>query len=182
MRGGYHIFMRALPEILRRRPKAWVLIVGGDEVSYGSAVPSGTTSKPHFLDELAQDLDMSRVHFLGKLPHADYLEVLQVSTAHVYLTYPFVLSWSLLEAMSAGCLIIGSRTPPVEEVVRHGENGLLVNFFDASELSAAVCEALDQRPRYAPLRENARKGIVANYDLRRVCLSQHISLAERSSL
>ena len=177
---GYHIFMRALPHILRRRPHARVLIVGGDEVSYGGPAAAGRTWKQHFLDEVAQDLDLRRVHFLGRLPYADYLKVLQVSAAHVYLTYPFVLSWSLLEAMSAACLIIGSRTPPVEEVVRHGENGLLVDFFDARELSDTVCEALDQPLSFHSLRQNARARIVADYDLQRVCLPQHLALVEKT--
>lgn len=176
---GYHIFMRSLPEILRERPKARVLIVGGDGVSYGGPPPAGTTWKQQFFDEVASDLDSSRVHFLGKLPYLDYLKVLQVSAAHVYLTYPFVLSWSLLEAMSAGCMVIGSRTPPVEEVIRHGENGLLTDFFDTGALSGTVCAALDQPGLFHPLREQARADIVAHYDLRRVCLPEHVALVEQ---
>jgi len=175
---GYHIFMRALPEILARRPAARVLIVGGNEVSYGAAPPKGQSWKAIFQREVADRLDLSRVHFLGRVPYATYLQMLQVSAVHVYLTYPFVLSWSLLEAMSAGCLIVGSRTPPVEEVVRHGENGLLVDFFDVEAWAATVAEALQHPTRYAPLRQAARETVRANYDLRRICLPRQVQLLD----
>ncbi len=116
---GFHIFMRALPQLLKRRPQAMVLIVGGDQVSYGSKPADGRTWRKAMSDEIGKHVDKSRVHFLGRLPYADYLRLLQVSTVHAYLPYPFVLSWSLLEAMSAGCMVVGSRTAPVEEVIRH---------------------------------------------------------------
>jgi len=119
---GYHIFMRALPRILAQRPKAEIVIVGGDGTSYGAAPPAGSSWKSIFLDEVSSQLDLRRVHFLGRVPYHSYIKVLQVSTGHVYLTYPFVLSWSVLEAMSAGCVVIGSDTPPVQEVI-DGNNG-----------------------------------------------------------
>ena len=122
---GYHSFIRALPEILRRRPQARAVLVGGNGVSYGAAPPQGRTYRDIFLDEVKDQLDMSRVHFVGRIPYAAYLHLLQVSAVHVYLTYPFVLSWSLLEAMAVGCVVVGSATPPVEEVIRHGKNGIL---------------------------------------------------------
>ena len=133
---GFHIFMRALPKVLRRRPTAHVLIVGGDGVSYGRspARRAGAGAKSCWPNSTGQ-LDLSRIHFLGRLPYQQYLAMLQISTVHVYLTYPFVLSWSLLEAMAAGCLVIGSRTPPVEEVVSDGDNGCLVDFFDVDGLA-----------------------------------------------
>ena len=127
---GFHIFMRALPAILKRRPKAHVLIVGGDQVSYGRLPPRGETYRSLMLKEVGKSLDMKRVHFIGWTPYDEYLKALQVSSAHVYLTYPFVLSWSMLEAMASGCMVIGSRTAPVQEVIRDGANGRLVEFFE----------------------------------------------------
>ena len=176
---GYHIFMRALPEILRRRPNAVALILGGDEVSYGAPPPGGKTWKQIFYEEVKDQLDASRVFFLGRIPYAQYLTVLQVSRCHVYLTYPFVLGWSCIEAMSAGCLVVGSRTPPVEEVIEHGRNGLLVDFFDVGGLAETVTDALARPKHYAALRKAARQTVIERYDLKSICLPQQIALIER---
>jgi glycosyltransferase involved in cell wall biosynthesis len=175
---GYHIFMRALPEVLRARPKARVLIIGGDGQSYG-AKPKGEKSwKQIFLDEVAGDLDLSRVHFLGHVAYAQFIALMQVSSVHAYLTYPFVLSWSLLEAMSCGALVVGSRTPPVEEVVRDGENGRLVDFFDVPGWSEALIAALAAPQAALPLRSAARETILSGYDLRSGCLPRLIAFTE----
>jgi glycosyltransferase involved in cell wall biosynthesis len=176
---GYHVFMRALPEIQRRLADVRVLLVGGDGVSYGASAPAGTSWKQHFLDEVAPDLDLSRVHFLGQLPYAQYLKLLQVSAAHVYLTYPFVLSWSCLEAMAAGCHVIGSRTEPVQEFIEDGVNGTLVDFFDHRGLAMAVEDALRHRPVHAALRAAARRTVVERCDLHNVCLPQWRALLSR---
>jgi glycosyltransferase involved in cell wall biosynthesis len=173
---GFHQFMRALPRLLERRPQARVLVIGGDEVSYGSRSSDGRTWRRVMLDELDGTIDASRVHFLGKLPYAGYLKVLQVSTVHVYLTYPFVLSWSMLEAMSSGCMLVASRTAPVEEVISDGDNGWLVDFFDHTALAEKVAEALAQRESLVPLRQAARQTIIDRFDLRRVCLPRQIAL------
>ncbi|WP_245239635.1 glycosyltransferase [Methylobacterium variabile] len=153
---GYHSFMRALPEILRRRPRARAVIVGGSDTSYGAKPPEGRTWREIYLDEVRSALDLSRVHFVGKVPYRDYVDLLRISAAHVYLTYPFVLSWSMLEAMALGCCIVGSATPPVEEVIRHGENGLLVDFFSAPAIAEAVVSVLADPGAAAPLRAAAR--------------------------
>jgi glycosyltransferase involved in cell wall biosynthesis len=176
---GFHVFMRAIPEIQRRRPKARIVIVGGDEVSYSPRPPAGETYRVRLLRELDGRIDLSRVNFLGRIPYAQYLDVLRRSSVHVYLTYPFVLSWSLLEAMSAGCLVIGSRTPPVEEVICDGENGLLVDFFSPGAIAAKVDQALTQGRELAHLRANARKTVVQRYDLKRHCLPAQLRLVER---
>jgi glycosyltransferase involved in cell wall biosynthesis len=164
---GFHIFMRALPEILRRRPRAHVLIVGGDDVSYGYPALPGTTYRTGMLQEVGNRLDLDRVHFLGRVPYDVYLNILQVSSAHIYLTYPFVLSWSFIEAMSCGCLVIGSATPPVMEVLEDGVNGLSVDFFSPEEIAGRVEEVFAHSDRLAGLRAQARETAIANFDLRR---------------
>ncbi|EKV26918.1 putative glycosyltransferase [Caenispirillum salinarum AK4] len=176
---GFHVFMRALPDILRRRPRAHVIFVGGDDVSYGRRPPGGRTWRQVMLAELAGRLDMTRLHFLGRIPYASYLRVLQVSQAHVYLTYPFVLSWSMLEAMSAGCAVIGSRTAPVEEVLEDGRNGLLVDFHDTAAIADRIDAILDHSDRMAELRRAARATIVSRYDLETVTLPAQRRLLAR---
>lgn len=174
---GFHTFMRALPDLLRRRPHLHVVIVGADGVSYGRPAPAGTW-RTHMLKEVGGALDMKRVHFTGPVSYPTYQKVLQVSTAHVYLTYPFVLSWSMMEAMAMGCLIIGSRTPCVEEVVIHGVNGLLVDFFSPDALADAVVEACAHRKRFDGLRHRARDTVISQYDLASVCLPRQREIIE----
>lgn len=176
---GYHSFMRALPALQRRVPEAHIVIVGGDGVSYGAAAPPGTTWKQRFLDEVKDGLDLARVHFVGQLPYARFLQLLQVSAAHVYLTYPFVLSWSCLEAMSAGCHVVGSRTAPVMDYVEDGVNGTLVDFFDPPALADAVAGVLARRGQDGALRHAARQTAVERCDLRRVCLPRWRELLSR---
>lgn len=175
---GYHTFLRALPGVLAARPAAQVLIVGGNAVSYGPAPKDGRAWKDIFLDEVKDQMDLSRVHFLGRVPYADFLSILQVSRVHAYLTYPFVLSWSMLEAMSAGCHLIASRVAPVQEVVRDGYNGQLVDFFDVPGWTRALTEGLAEPARFAPLRANARKTVRDRYDLNAVCLPKLVALVE----
>lgn len=182
---GYHIFMRALPQILAQRPNARVLIVGGDDVSYGAKSASGKSWKEIFLSEVSTQLPesaMQRIHFLGNIPYQHFIPLLQLSRVHVYLTYPFVLSWSLLEAMSAGCAIVASNTQPLREAIRQNETGRLVDFFDAAALTQEVCDLLDQPEERQRLGENARRFACEFYDLQKVCLPAQLewvqSLAE----
>lgn len=170
---GFHVFMRALPDLLRRRPNAQVIVVGEDGVSYGSKPRQGGTWKEAMLAEIGPHLsagDRARLHFTGRLGRADFTRLLQVSRVHVYLTYPFVLSWSLMEAMAAGGAIAASGTAPVREVLDHDRTALLFDFFDGDALVGAVerlCEDAALRER---LGAAARAGVVAEYDLHRVCL------------
>jgi len=175
---GFHIFMRAVKEILRRRPKARVIIIGGDDVSYGPPHPSGKTFREIMLAEVGQDLPLDRIFFAGQVSYDVYLSVLQISSAHVYLTYPFVLSWSFIEAMACGCAVIGSDTPPVLEVLKDGENGLVVDFFSPVEIADRVDEILDHPTRMQHLRDAARQTAVSKYDFKTVLLPCWLSLMD----
>jgi glycosyltransferase involved in cell wall biosynthesis len=173
---GFHVFMRALPAMLAARPNAQVLIIGRDDVSYGVKPAEGGTWREKMLKEVGEHLPLDRVHFLGGLPYADYLKVMQISSCHVYLTYPFVLSWSCLEAMSVGKVVVGSRTPPVQEVIEHGQNGLLFDFFDVQGLAKQVVDVLGKPEAHRLMGQNARDSVIARYDLRRKCLPEQLAL------
>ncbi|WP_444464515.1 glycosyltransferase [Rhodobacter capsulatus] len=174
---GYHSFMRALPEVLAARPAAQVLIIGEEGQSYGAAPPEGSW-KQKFLDEVKDRLDLGRVHFLGRVPYADFVSIMQIGRVHAYLTYPFVLSWSLMEAMSVGAMVVGSDTAPLREVISDGVNGRLVDFFDIKGWSAALTDALARPEAYQEMRERARASVVAKYDLESHCLPQLIRFVE----
>ena len=175
---GFHTFMRTLPLLQQLRPNCQVIVVGGEEVSYGAPPQGGGTWKQALLEEVGDQLDASRIHFVGRVPHGVLHNLFQVSACHVYLTYPFVLSWSLLEALSCGALVLGSATPPVQEVIDHGVNGLLCDFFDAEALAMQLAEVLENRGSYQHLRDQARRTAVERYDLEHVCLPQQLALAE----
>lgn len=171
---GYHQFMRALPLIQREHPSAKAIIIGGDGVSYG-APPERGSWKAQFLEEVIGQLDMSRVHFVGKLPYSTFIQTLQCSTVHTYLTYPFVLSWSLLEAMSTGACVVASDTAPVREVIRHGENGWLVDFFEPEALARQILQCLAKPAGQADIQRAARETVVSRYDLMTHCLPQQLA-------
>ena len=173
---GFHIFMRAAERILARHHSAHIVVVGGNEVSYGQRLPEGQSYKEMALKEVS--IDETRLHFVGRIEYDVFKRLLQTSSAHVYLTYPFVLSWSMLEAMSSGCLVIGSQTPPVEEVIRHGQNGLLVDFFDPEAIAAAVLEALAKPHLFSQIRQAARRTVIDRYDLYGVCLPRQKALIQ----
>lgn len=174
---GYHSFMRALPEVMAARPNAHVVIVGDEGQSYGPA-PKESSWKQIFLDEVKDRIDLSRVHFLGRVPYPTFTALLQVSRCHCYLTYPFVLSWSLMESMAAGAMVVASDTAPVREVIVNGENGKLVDFFNYAALSKAMIDALENPQDYEIIRKNARRAIVEGYDLETICLPQLVEFVE----
>lgn len=173
---GYHSFMRALPRLLELRPKARIVLVGGEEVGYGAAAPQGGSWRQIFLDEVRGRIDASRLHYVGQIPYSTLIDLFRISACHVYLTYPFVLSWSMFDAMSAGALVLGSRTGPVEEVLEDGKNGLLVDFFDSHALATRMAEALARPERFVPLREAARRTVLERYALSE-CLPRQLALA-----
>lgn len=179
---GYHTFMRALPEILRQNPKAVVLIVGGDGVSYGAKPPGEKTWKEIFRTEVENqiaDEDWARVHYLGNIAYPHFVTMLRISSAHVYLTYPFVLSWSLLEAMSVGCAIVASNTAPLREAIVDQQTGRLVDFFDHARLAQTVSEVLVNPSMREALGKNARAFACAHYDLQTVCLPRQLQWVEQ---
>lgn len=173
---GFHTFMRALPDIFRARPQARCVIVGRDEVSYGKKPKDGGSWREAMLREVGDHLPMDRLHFVGALPYQEYLKVLQSSRCHVYLTYPFVLGWSCVEALGAGCLVIGSDTAPVREVITHESNGLLTDFFDAEALAGNVIDVLASPRKFEAMRNAARDRVVARYDLQTKCLPAQMAL------
>lgn len=172
---GFHTFSRAIPAIQNGFPDTHIVIIGRTKgVSYGSACPNGEW-KDYFLSRIRGEYDESRVHFTEAIPHSDFVRLMQRSDVHVYLTYPFVLSWSLLEAMACECAIVGSKTGPVMELIRHEENGLLVDFFNPDELANAVIRLLKDKKTAAEFGRKARQDIKSQYELEK-CLSRHMSL------
>lgn len=162
---GFHIFMRALPAFLARCPEAEVVLIGSDTgKGYGLKLQDGETWRGRLTAELGSQLDHERVHFLGKVSHGQMIDALSISWAHVYYTYPFVLSWSLVEAMACECLILGSDTGPVRDAVIPGENGLLNDFFDVAALSDAMAQACETPEVFRPLRQAARTTALERFD------------------
>ena len=174
---GFHTFMRSLPRLLSARPNAQVLIVGREGVSYGAQPPNGKSWKTIFSEDVLPKLtpqQRERIHFLGTIDYQHFINLLQVSRVHVYLTYPFVLSWSLLEAMSVGCSIVASDTQPLHEAIKHNDTGLLVDFFDQDALADSVARLLDDEYTRVRLGEAARAFAIENYDLEKHCLPKQI--------
>jgi glycosyltransferase involved in cell wall biosynthesis len=163
--------------VQRARPDARVVIVGGDGVSYGARLASGTW-REHMLAELGQTLDTSRVHFPGKVDYDSFVRLLQRSDAHVYMTYPFVASWSLRESIACGCALVCSDTAPVQEFVSHGQTGLLTPFLDPGALADCIRETLEGGAAVRRRRAKARLWAEANLDLG-VYLKRYEDLIER---
>jgi glycosyltransferase involved in cell wall biosynthesis len=167
---GFPQFMEAAYLIQQRRPNAHIIIVGEDRVAYGKTLPDGKTYKQAMLAKFP--FDLSRLHFTGPLPYGEYVKVIQSSHAHIYLTRPFVLSWSMLEVMAVGGVVIGSDTPPVKEIIEDGKNGLLVDFFSPQQIAERVDEILEDRERAKAIAQAARETIVENYALDRLLLER----------
>lgn len=171
---GFHQFMRALPMIQKARPNARVLVIGGNEVSYGSKSKHPGGLRGQMEAEVGHLLDWDRLHFLGQVPYKSYQQIIQISTCHIYLTMPFVLSWSLLESMSMQATIVASDVAPVREVMEHGKTGLLVDFFDPEALAQQVADVLACPADFAHIGAAARRHVVEKYDFLSVCLPEHI--------
>ncbi|UWR22564.1 glycosyltransferase family 4 protein [Sulfitobacter sp. S190] len=172
---GFHVFMRALPAIQKARPNARVLIIGGNDASYGtkSTAPGGLRGEMEA--ELGSRVDWDRTHFLGQVPYDHYQKIIQISRCHLYLSMPFVMSWSLLESMAMEATIVASDVAPVREAITHGETGLLVDFFDPAAVANQVIEVLNAPEDFAHIGPNARKRVVENYDFLTKCLPEHIA-------
>lgn len=168
---GFPQFMEAVAILQERRPHCHVVVVGQDRVAYGKSLPEGQSYKQLMLEKFS--FDLSRLHFTGLLPYNQYVQVLQASSVHIYLTRPFVLSWSMLEAMATGCLLVASDTPSVTEVITDGVNGLLVDFFQPQAIADRVEEALDNPEAMIPIRQKARETILKHYDLAKL-LPEHL--------
>ena len=171
---GFHIFLRSLPAVLAARPKARVVVVGGDDRGYGKWPPTGGPWREYLLAQMEGQIDLSRVHFTGRVPYDVFVKLMQISRVHTYMTYPFVLSWSMIEAMACGAYIVGSATPPVMEVIKDGVNGRLNGFFDIKGWSDAFIDGLANPEKAAPLRHAARATAVQTYDLRTICLPKQV--------
>ncbi len=176
---GFHVFMRALPIIQKARPNARVILVGGNEVSYGAPSKHPNGFRGEMSDEVGHLIDWDRVHFVGKVPYLRLLDIIRISTCHTYLTKPFVLSWSLLESMGLGATIVASDTAPVREAITHGETGLLVDFFDHEALAEQIIDVLADPEKHEHLGPAARQHILENYDFETVCLPEHIGQMNR---
>ena len=176
---GIHIFLKALAKLQAKHPSVQALLVGEDtpNVSYGNSRDDGQGWLSALRNELGESIDWGRVHHLGLVNHSILLKVFQISSAHIYLSYPFVLSWSMLEAMSSGTLTIGSATPPVMELIKDGKTGLLVPFNDCDALADTIFEAISNPSAYTSIKENARKHIQTNYNLND-CVNSRIKLID----
>jgi glycosyltransferase involved in cell wall biosynthesis len=163
---GFHTVMRALPRILDERPDIVVSIVGGDEISYGAPHSSNKPWREVLLKELEGQIDTTRVFFPGKIPYEQHLALLKRSDAHIYLSYPFVASWSLREAMACGCLVIGADTPTVQEFITHKKTGLTTPTTNAAALAETVLKALENPRQASKIRAAARSFAEAHLDLK----------------
>lgn len=177
---GFHILMRALPAFLDACPEAEVLLIGGEDGSgYGAAPTDGKSWKSTMLAELKGRLDLGRIHFIGRVPHEVMIDALSISWAHVYYTYPFVLSWSLLEAMACECLVIASDTAPLHDAITNGRDGILLDFFDVGALSDALIGATHAPGAFQQMRKRARETVLEKFDIAKSGARGWVDLVEQ---
>ena len=177
---GSGTFLRAIPKILEKRPDAHILVIGSElKGKLGEPVPDNATDVAAIISEFGDRIDPNRVHFLGRLEHAEFLNVLRLSCVHVYLSAPFILSWSFLEAMSCGCAVVASANPPVTEIVAGADCGLEVDIFDPTAVADATIELLADKQGMQARAVAARQIIVDRYDLHTICLPQQLALIDR---
>jgi len=174
---GFDVFMRMAAVVAKERADVQFFIAGEDRTHYGHE--GHHIGKQTFKDYVLSqgDYDTSRFHFLGRIPLADLQTLLRLSDLHVYLTVPYVLSWSLMQAMASGCTILASATPPVEEVIRHERQGLLAGFDDVDALASRALEVLDRPEQFRHLGHGARQRILKHYE-RRLCSKRLAALFE----
>ncbi len=158
---GFPVFMEAVSKLQKIRPNLHVVVVGEDRIAYGPRRKDGKGMKDEMLEKYK--FDMSRLHFTGLQPLSILRDLFRISSAHIYLTVPFVLSWSMLEAMSTGVLLIGSDTEPVRELVKDGENGLLVDFWNVEALVETAVRVLENPQEFEHMRGQARNRILNHY-------------------
>jgi len=173
---GFHIFMRALPKILEARPNARALIIGGDKVSYGRKLGEGHSYRGLLEQELGDRIDWSRAHFFGQTPYEIFVAVMQLSRCHIYLTAPFVPSWSMMEAMSIGATVISSDVAPVREIIEDGKTGFLVDFLNPDQLAAKTIDVLSHHTNHHKIGKAARAHITEHYDFQTVILQQQVTM------
>jgi glycosyltransferase involved in cell wall biosynthesis len=176
---GFHIYMRAMVKMMKEMPDAKFLMIGMDAHGcYGREAPKDSSWAKEMLKEVGSQLDPKRIWFTGHLPHDQMHQALNISSAHVYMTYPFVLSWSLLEAMASECLLIGSDTAPVRDALTHNKNALLFDFFDKEQLADTVIDAVNNQEKYAHLRTQARKDAMKHWERSNICEPQWLALLD----
>ena len=177
---GFHILMRALPAIQDLRPEARVCIVGGDRASYGAKLREGESYRARLTEELGDRVDWSRVHFLGRVPYANLISLLKLSRCHVYLTVPFIVSWSLLEAMSLEKTVIASDVEPIRKFIEHEKTGLLVDFFSPDSLAESISNVLRHENNFRYIGQAAREKVVKNYDFEAVCYPKFVKFVNKN--
>ena len=178
---GFDVFMKVAKRIYQQFPDVVFLVIGSDKVAYGGDEEFIAPYRTFKEWTLAQDTyDLSKFHFLGKIPPTELGKVLAATDLHIYLTVPFVLSWSMMDAMSCGAVVLGSDTAPVREMIKDGQNGLIADFFDADALAAKAIGALRDPAGARAMGRAAEQMIIERYSLEAV-LPRMLAMYERTA-